>query len=715
MAPIKRKIPTGTTDGAHSKKPKRGAPREVKPTPSKRLTIAEAETDSDPIIESDTTSQSGENDGVSWPSEQEDDDDAEAGSFKEGKVRNDDVKVAGQVALLAEPKPPVNNPLGICAYEEPKFHADNFAASTSRESHAKQKATAQERKAAKPNADSIARSKQLWEKLRRKSHVPLEERKKLLTELFGIITGRVKDFVFKHDSVRVIQTALKYANLERRKSIAKELKGEYKALAESKYAKFLLGKILVHGDDEIRDLLVPEFYGHVRRMIKHPEASWILDDVYRGAATPSQKATLLREWYGAEFALFKANSTEPISADLKELLEESPEKRSSIMRSLFELINLLIQKKTTGFTMLHDAMLQYFLNLQAGSERAIELTELLKGDEEGDLLKNLAFTKSGACLVCFVLAYASAKDRKLILRAFKGTIQMMAYDSNAHQVLLTAYDVIDDTVLVAKSIFPELLGKNPESESQQQELLNAVNNVNARVPLLYLFSGKWKSLISNRDIILLDEIHSIRTTTSKKDPAIRRKELISHLSSPLISLITSHAQELVATNFGCQFITEVLLNATGDRHAAIVGVADLVEKDRDIGGFLHSPAAGRMLKALVQGGRFNIITKSIEPVEPPLGFHNIFYEKISEELVEWATGSNSFVIVSLLEAPGFLRVEEVKKRLENSRSRLDEAAGSGGNVKAGKSKKVKVKDKEDKQGSVKGNVGARILLEKLDE
>ena len=31
----------------------------------------EAETDSDPIIESDTTSQSGEDNGVSWPSENE--------------------------------------------------------------------------------------------------------------------------------------------------------------------------------------------------------------------------------------------------------------------------------------------------------------------------------------------------------------------------------------------------------------------------------------------------------------------------------------------------------------------------------------------------------------------------------------------------------------------------------------------------------------------
>ena len=595
------------------------------------------------------------------------------------------------------------------------IYTDNDTASTSRESHAKQKATAQERKSAKPNADSIARSKKLWERLRRKSHVPLEERKRLLTELFDIITGRVKDFVFKHDSVRVIQTALKYANLEQRKMIAKELKGEYKILAESKYAKFLVGKILVHGDDEIRDLVVPEFYGQVRRMMKHPEASWILDDVYRGVATPSQKATLLREWYGAEFALFKANSKEPVSADLKQLLAETPEKKKPIIRSLHDLINLLVQKKTTGFTMLHDAMLQYFHNLQLGSEEATEFIELLKGDEEGDLLKNLAFTKSGAHLVCLALAYASAKDRKLLLRAFKGTIRMMAYDVHAHKVLLTAYDVIDDTVLTAKSVFPELVGKDPESESQQQEILNAVNDFNARASLLYPFCGKSKAILSNDSMKLLDEVHHIRITTSKKDPETRRRELISYLSPSFIPFIASHAQDLVAMSYGCQFVTDVLLGTIGDRNAALLAVAGLATGDQEIRDLLNSPQAGRMLKNLVQGGHFNISTKTIDSVVPPLGFDDIFYQAIFEELIEWATGPNSFVIVGLVEAPGFSRAEEVKERLEASRARLEEAVVSGDRVKKEKSKKGKGKDNDDKKGFVKGNAGARILLEKLDE
>lgn len=119
--------------------------------------------------------------------------------------------------------------------------------SSSKETHIQQKALAKQRKAAKPNADAIARSKFLWERLRRKSHIEKDERKKLVAELFEIVSGRCKEFVFKHDSTRVIQCALKYANLTQRKNIARELKGAYVTLAESKYGKHLVAKLIVEG------------------------------------------------------------------------------------------------------------------------------------------------------------------------------------------------------------------------------------------------------------------------------------------------------------------------------------------------------------------------------------------------------------------------------------------------------------------------------------
>ncbi|OJD18836.1 hypothetical protein AJ78_01169 [Emergomyces pasteurianus Ep9510] len=569
---------------------------------------------------------------------------------------------------------------------------------SSKESHAKQKALAQERKAAKPNSDLIARSKKLWERLRRKSHVPLEERKTLVAELYSIITGRVKEFVFKHDSVRVIQTALKYASPQQRKDIAKELKGDYRSLAESKYAKFLIGKLLVHGDMEIRDMIVPEFYGHVKRLMRHPEASWIVDDIYRTVATTTQRAMLLREWYGAEFVVFRSADGTPETADLVEIIAKNPEKRGPIMRYLHEFINHLVQKKFTGFTMLHDAMLQYFLNTTPGSEEATELIELIKGDEAADLAKNLAFTKSGSRLVSLCFAYSNAKDRKLLLRMYRDTMKMLAGDMNGQVVLLTAYEVIDDTKLSSKSIFPELLNETSTKEARHDELLLQVTDLTARIPILYPFAEdttRW--LVTDADHKkILDEVLVIRSQTSKKDPNTRRQELIKAASHTLLEFITASADSLVESSFGCQFITEILFSADGDKTAALAAIAATPTTKPEA---LTTPAAGRMLKALVQGGRFNSKTKCVEKVRPPLNFHGLLYEHIASDVMAWVTGANPFVILALVEAEDFEKRDELVKRLKKQKKVLSELAAK------------EPAKKGEKRGPASS--AAKLLLEKI--
>ncbi|KAL2020180.1 hypothetical protein VTK56DRAFT_8704 [Thermocarpiscus australiensis] len=604
-------------------------------------------------------------------------------------------------------------------------------AQSSREAHAKQKQLAQERKFAKPLADEVHRTKKIWEKLRRKSHVPKEERQQLVNELYGIISGRIKDFVLKHDAVRAVQTAIKYSTPDQRKQIAKELQGAYAQLAESRYAKFLIGKLLVQNDDEIRDMIIPEFYGKVRKLINHPEASWILDDIYRGVATKEQKAQMLREWYGPEFALFKPGSGAEVTADLSKILAEEPSKRAPVMKYLFDMTNGLIQKKMTGFTMLHDAMLQYFLNLKPESEELKEFVETIKEDENGDLLKNMAFTKSGARLVCLLLAYGSAKDRKQIIKTYKDTFQLMCGDPHAHMVILTAYDVIDDTVLTSKTIFPEILGKNEEKDIEN--IIFLANDLNARITVCYLFEGQSKSLFPAShayDLELLAEIHEIRKKTSKKDPELRRKELIAAMSPPLLAAVARSPNDLVATSFGCQFVTDVLLAATGDKSAALEAVASTAAGDpnpaqSEDGDPLYpppphlslTPHGGRMFKTLIAGGRFDKALGAVRRVDPPLKFADILYPVIKEHIVQWATGPSSFTVLGMVEAPDFSSKDELLKILRSNKKVLEAAATGEAASGTGKTKvtKAKSKDKESRpsQDSSGGNQGAKLLLEKL--
>ena len=504
--------------------------------------------------------------------------------------------------------------------------------------------------------------------------------------------------MLKHDACRVVQTGLKYGNLEQRKMIAKELKGHYVELASSRFAKHAIGKILVHGDREIQELVIPEFYGNVRKMIRHPEAAWILDDVYRGAATPKQKARLLREWYGAEYALFKADSTGEVTSDLSKILKASPEKMALMLKYLFDMINLLIQKKTYAFTMLHDAMLQYYVNV-LGTDSATEFQETIKGDEEGELLKNLAFTQSGSRLVCLMLAHGVAKDRKLLLRAFKGIMQSMAYDEHAHKVLLTALDVTDDTVLTVKSVYGELLPKPSDSEeaiiSAQQSILDYVLHLHGRTTILYPLAHKVHTILPQRTQKLLTEVDKIRAQTSKKDPQTRRTELAKAIMPQLLAVISNHSQELMRLAFGCQFITEALLScseAVVDPHLriscleAIVRDVNLPEMKEVV--FSSYPA--RMLKSLVHSGHFDPKVKTYQTISPPLSFADMLFEAI--DVIEWATGPNSYVVVALLESDDFTKKAELRKTLKASEKTL-------------------VKATKDENGNE--NKGTKVLLDTL--
>lgn len=106
MAGIKRKNGSDSKSQAihTAKKPKKEHKSANPSKPSKIVQELEAETDSDPIVESDTTSQSGDNDGVSWPSDEDNEEVDEWGGVS-GEDEDDTggVKAAAKAADGAPP------------------------------------------------------------------------------------------------------------------------------------------------------------------------------------------------------------------------------------------------------------------------------------------------------------------------------------------------------------------------------------------------------------------------------------------------------------------------------------------------------------------------------------------------------------------------------------------------------------------------------------
>jgi len=229
----------------------------------------------------------------------------------------------------------------------------------SKEANAQKKALREERRSHKPNAELIYPAKKLWERLRLKE-LPKNERQGVMRDMMALITGKVQELIFKHDMSRIIQSCLKHGNEAQRNVIAGELVGHYLTLSKSMYGRFIVVKIL-HYCQKFREAIIKEFYGRVRQLIKHKEASSIIEDAYSTYASSAQRAALIQEFYGPEYRLFKVEDKKTLT----EILEQNPSKRDNIMKHLMETLTGCLEKGTIGFSIVHRGLLEYFLHADA--------------------------------------------------------------------------------------------------------------------------------------------------------------------------------------------------------------------------------------------------------------------------------------------------------------------------------------------------------------
>lgn len=126
-----------------------------------------------------------------------------------------------------------------------------------------------------------------------------------------------------------------------------------------------------------------------------------------------------------------------------------------------------------------------------------------------------------------------------------------------------------------------------------------------------------------------------------------------------------------------------------------------------------------MLKGLIAGGPFSREEKKIVQVVPALNFADILYPVIKEEIVAWATGASSFVVLALFESQSFGHLKELKKTLKVHKAELVVASTEQTPEQKAKSESADVKPKGkgknkkvEKERAI-GNAGSRLILEKL--
>jgi pumilio family protein 6 len=76
-------------------------------------------------------------------------------------------------------------------------------------------------------------------------------------------------------------------------------------LTKDHYAHFVVLKMLKYGTKPQRETIIKQFYGQVRVLAVHKEASTVLETAYCDYCSKQQKNLLVQEFYGMEYAKFK--------------------------------------------------------------------------------------------------------------------------------------------------------------------------------------------------------------------------------------------------------------------------------------------------------------------------------------------------------------------------------------------------------------------------
>ncbi|KAF8884117.1 puf family RNA-binding protein [Infundibulicybe gibba] len=507
-----------------------------------------------------------------------------------------------------------------------------------RESHKAQKILQEQRRAAKPHSDLLTDSKRVWA-LARQKNIPPAERQKHIHALMDVLRGRVKDVVLKHDASRIVQTAVKWGRQKERDEIAVELKGKYKELAQNKYSKFLVTKLIRLCPTHRASILL-EFQSHVLRMLLHREASSVLADAFELYANAYERTILLRDFYGKETALFSVTSgssedKERAKRGLKGVLDGvDSERRRRVLASLKENLVTIFNNSDKGavtHAIVHRALWEYMSvidTIPEEPERDKLRREMFESCQE--VLAEMVHTKDGSRVVREFLAQGTAKDRKQILKALKPHIERMCLDDEAQLVLFTALDVIDDTKLVAKSLISEITACASKLYLIPQ----------GRRALFYLIVPRTRRHFTPAQIVSLAETDAARARTSKKAPELRAAEVCTFASEALVTWVEKTGGEVLREPGGSLVIAEIMLFADGAKDGAIQTLLQAIaisypSADTSAPHPIDLPHVSRLYKNLLQGGHFD---RSAQTVERATGweagsFANSFAQQVGRDNV----------------------------------------------------------------------------------
>jgi len=485
--------------------------------------------------------------------------------------------------------------------------------STPKTEEEKKKEGRQEQKARKEERQKKAKSedvyslgvqaKKIWEELRRED-CKEEERDTHVQRLHALVKGKLDKIAFAHDTVRTLECLVALGTDQVRKEIFNELRDQLAAVSKAPYGHFLVGKLLKYGGKTMRDDVFAAFEGRWADLTKHKVANNVVEAVYNEYATAVQRRRMVQEFYGPEFRHFKEDELRTAA----EVIAKYPEKERDLIKNLGVNVETLIKKGCYNHSMVHTVIYHY---LQVCDNKAREDT----AEQLREVCVHVLHSHDGARLAMHALWHGTAKDRKAIVKSFKTFVAKICTEKEGHLVMLSLFDCVDDTKLVAKAILGEI-------EANLEEI--AVSESGRKV-LMYLLAWRDTQFFHPQVLAILKEGDG--NANSKKDADQRAREL-KDVAAPFVC---GHA----AKNLG-----ELLKDNAATRYLLCV--------------LTHAPVSsqGPLFSALAEEA-----TKPFVPGDDPEGnlveraaTHQLLKKAIAQDKKRHEEGSSQFLSLALLEA-----------------------------------------------------------------
>lgn len=396
-----------------------------------------------------------------------------------------------------------------------------------------------------------------------------------------------------------------------------ELQPQWRAMMESKYSKFLMSK-LIRYCPSIRPLLIPVISRHLTAMLFHADAVQPISDFYDLWASAKERRLLVRGFYPREISIFDGGKTGQDVPGLEGSLEQTNEAGrervlDSVEKTVLEVFNAT-QKTALAQSIFHRFVHEYitciyrFLSPEVAAKK---YKELLEASLES--LAEIVHTKDGSAVVRSLLVHGSAKDRKSILQNLRKHTEAIAKDGDAQLVLFTAFDVVDDTKMMGKAFVSDLVGLAPELAFDK----------NGKRALHYLLTPNASRhfLPTTLASLAASALEARQLGTSKKDPEVRRREIVGYASPGLLQLVADKGEDLVRDPGAGLLVQDIMLYTTGDKAAAVASLTAPLQAPVTGDGThpLELAHATRTYKTLFAGGHFSMVTKSIDVVDEQLG------------------------------------------------------------------------------------------------